>query len=56
MPVQIDEITAEVAPSASESAPAPSSRASESSPETELRRQRALLAQLEVRAARVRAD
>lgn len=56
MPVQIDEITAEVAPAASESAPAPSAPASASPPEAELRKQRDAIARLEARALRVFAD
>jgi hypothetical protein len=56
MAVQIDEITAEIEPSRAEATPAAPARASETSPETEMRRQGDLLARLETRAARVRAD
>ena len=57
MAVQIDEVTAEIdsppaAPAADRNASAPPSP----SPEIELRKQRDLLARLEIRAARVRAD
>jgi hypothetical protein len=56
MPVQIDELSAEVAPSAPESAPAPPARPGDSPPEAEWPRQHDLLARLEARAARIRAD
>ncbi len=56
MPVQIDEITAEVVPAADASAPAPASPENSPSPEAELRRQRDLLGRLEARALRVCAD
>ena len=56
MAVQIDEVTAEIEPSRAEPTPATPARSSETSPETELRKQRELLARLEARAARVRAD
>ena len=56
MPVQIDEISAEIEPSRPELAPPPPHSAPETSPATALRRERELLARLEVRAARVFAD
>jgi hypothetical protein len=56
MPVQIDEVSAEVEPMRPEQSAAPSQRPRESSPETELRQHLDLLARLEIRAARVRAD
>ena len=56
MPVTIDEITAEIEPRP-EPAPTNEPRSGRpSSPELELQKQRDLLARLEVRAARVRAD
>jgi hypothetical protein len=56
MPVQIDEITAQVDPAPAAQTPAPTNSPAPASLETELRRQRELLARLEVRAARVAAD
>ena len=56
MAVQIDEITAEIEAPRAETAPAAAKRSAETSPETELRKQRDLLARLETRAARVCAD
>jgi hypothetical protein len=56
MPVQIDEISAEVAPAANESAPTPSAAGGPPSPEIELRQQRDLIARLEARAMRIHAD
>jgi hypothetical protein len=56
MAVQIDEITAEIEPSRAEPTPAAPTRSAEASPETELRKQRDLLARFETRAARVCAD
>lgn len=56
MPVQIDEITAEVAPAASESAPAPSAESTPAAPEVQLRQQRDAMSRLEARALRIFAD
>jgi hypothetical protein len=56
MPVQIDEMTAEVEPAPAAPAPPPPNPAAPPSPETELCKQRDLLARLDLRAARVRAD
>jgi hypothetical protein len=56
MPVQIDEVSAEVEPMRPEQTAATSPRPGESTPEAELRQQLDLLVRLEVRAARVRAD
>ena len=56
MPVQIDEITAEVAPLPTGAASPNPAQSTETSPEIELRRQHDLLWRLEERAARVAAD
>jgi hypothetical protein len=56
MPVQIDEVTAEIEPAPANPAPAPPGSTAPPSPETELRKQRDLLARLAARAARVCAD
>lgn len=56
MPVQIDEISAEVAPAPGSSPPAESATANPMSSEIQLRRQREAMARLEVRAARLHAD
>ena len=56
MPITIDEVTAEVVPAPPTGAPASPGAAAPAAPEAELRHQGDVLARLEQRAARLRAD